>query len=418
MCIRRIVLALIMIVSAMGLPMGGRGATSDELKSVIEARQHDAAALEAKVKQLELALTEKRKEARTLANEIATYDLSIERTEREIERLTLAIEVTEAEIALTTETIIETEEEIQATRGRIAHYLRFLYMYEARSPFEIVLREERLSDFFAERRTLTTLQNHARTIVSRLEVLKENLSSQRRTLEEEEAKRKAEKETQEGQRALLAQQRSLKQALLTETKGREVAFQRMLSQTEKTRREIARQIYQLEKTLEAELAKEAAQRRAQALAGAKPGTFMWPMANAELSQGYGPTSETGFENNVYSFHNGIDFVGLAGAPIMAAADGIVKAKGTNGRYAYGNWVAVEHQIGELTLTTLYAHLADLNYATAGQKVARGELIGYQGDTGFATGAHLHFTVYVEFQTRDMWYGLLPIGVHVNPLMFI
>ena len=63
--------------------------------------------------------------------------------------------------------------------------------------------------------------------------------------------------------------------------------------------------------------------------------------------------------------------------------------------SYGRWVLVEHQNG---LSTLYAHLSVIR-AVTGQDVATGDIVGYSGETGYATGPHLHFTVYATQGVR-------------------
>jgi len=90
----------------------------------------------------------------------------------------------------------------------------------------------------------------------------------------------------------------------------------------------------------------------------------------------------------------------------------VAATGNDGRYAYGRWVAVRHPNG---LTTLYAHLS-LVGVRVGSSVGRGEIIGYMGSTGLATGPHLHFSVYATdtFRVENRWFGPLPLGGAVNP----
>ncbi|MBI2625768.1 M23 family metallopeptidase, partial [Candidatus Parcubacteria bacterium] len=149
--------------------------------------------------------------------------------------------------------------------------------------------------------------------------------------------------------------------------------------------------------------------------GARPGVLAWPLEGV-LSQGYGPTSSTGFINDGYQFHNGVDIAASFGSPVRAARNGKVVGVGDLGRWAYGRWVAVEHDNG---LTTLYAHLS-LAAARLGQVVRRGDIIGYEGSTGFSTGPHLHFTVYASstFRFEERPYGTLPIGGSINPLDYL
>ncbi len=99
-------------------------------------------------------------------------------------------------------------------------------------------------------------------------------------------------------------------------------------------------------------------------------------------------------------HDGLDLVAVTGTSIYAAADGIVTGAGPNGRY--GNWMQIEHA-GKIT--TVYGHLSEFAPGVgAGTRVSQGELIGFVGNTGRSTGAHLHFE-------------LLVAGRTVNPLAY-
>jgi murein DD-endopeptidase MepM/ murein hydrolase activator NlpD len=97
-------------------------------------------------------------------------------------------------------------------------------------------------------------------------------------------------------------------------------------------------------------------------------------------------------------HRGVDYAAKTGTPIKAAGDGKIIHRGTKG--GYGKTVIIKH--GQ-TYTTLYGHLSRYNKkAKRGSKVKQGQVIGYVGSTGLATGPHLHY----EFRVN---------GVHRNPL---
>lgn len=116
-----------------------------------------------------------------------------------------------------------------------------------------------------------------------------------------------------------------------------------------------------------------------------------------LTDGFGGRSDpfTGEKGS----HGAVDISSAAGQPVRAPADGIVvKADWANG---YGNVVYVSHGYG---LSTRYGHLAKFN-ARPGQKVKRGDVIGFVGSTGRSTGPHLHYEVRMN-------------GNPVNPLEYI
>lgn len=95
----------------------------------------------------------------------------------------------------------------------------------------------------------------------------------------------------------------------------------------------------------------------------------------------------------WKLHDGTDFGAGCGTPIRAAAGGVVTDRYFNG--GYGNRVFVSHGLVRgSSLTTVYNHLS--RYAVrAGQRVAKGQVIGYVGSTGYSTGCHLHFMVYQD-----------------------
>ena len=106
------------------------------------------------------------------------------------------------------------------------------------------------------------------------------------------------------------------------------------------------------------------------------------------------SSEFGIRRNPfggysYETHEGTDFVGPYGMPIVATADGIVGRAEYYG--GYGKTVTIKHGYG---YETLYAHMSEIA-AESGARVKRGDVIGYLGNTGRSTGPHLHYGVYYK-----------------------
>lgn len=92
----------------------------------------------------------------------------------------------------------------------------------------------------------------------------------------------------------------------------------------------------------------------------------------------------------YSLHNGIDFGAGLGSPLYAAADGVVLESGYDS--VYGNYLIIDHgyRAGG-GLATRYNHATGY-VVGSGQRVSRGQVVGYVGSTGWSTGPHLHFSV--------------------------
>jgi murein DD-endopeptidase MepM/ murein hydrolase activator NlpD len=108
--------------------------------------------------------------------------------------------------------------------------------------------------------------------------------------------------------------------------------------------------------------------------------------DANPTDGFGPRGDR--------FHSGVDYPAPIGTPVAAAADGTVIGVGRAD--GYGNLVVVQHTSG---VTTLYAHLSKI-LVTSGRRVTGGAVVGLVGQTGDATGPHLHFEVRVRDAAVD------------------
>jgi len=103
-------------------------------------------------------------------------------------------------------------------------------------------------------------------------------------------------------------------------------------------------------------------------------------------------------SGIRKFHDGTDFGSGCGTPIHAAASGTVLSTYYAG--GYGNQTVIEHgSVNGQYLATSYNHQSGFA-VSAGQHVDRGQVIGYVGTTGYSTGCHLHFIVYVNGATTD------------------
>ena len=86
-------------------------------------------------------------------------------------------------------------------------------------------------------------------------------------------------------------------------------------------------------------------------------------------------------------HTGMDFPSKTGRPVYATGDGVIENVESN-FWGYGNIVLINHGFG---YKTMYAHLSEFK-SKIGQKVKRGEVVGFIGSTGKSTGPHLHYEV--------------------------
>jgi murein DD-endopeptidase MepM/ murein hydrolase activator NlpD len=120
-----------------------------------------------------------------------------------------------------------------------------------------------------------------------------------------------------------------------------------------------------------------------------------PLVFSRVSSNFNPSRRHPILNTIRA-HRGTDYAAPTGTEVQAAGDGTIIARGSNG--SYGNRIEIQH--GD-NITTLYAHLSRYGSFRVGDRVSQGQVIGYVGMTGSATGPHLHY----EYR-RD--------GVHQDP----
>jgi len=130
-----------------------------------------------------------------------------------------------------------------------------------------------------------------------------------------------------------------------------------------------------------------------------------PIKNKDLTR---MASGYGYRNDPFTkkrrFHWGMDFTAKKGVPVYATGNGVVK-RADNRASGYGNHIRIDHGFGYVSL---YAHLSKYN-VRRGQKVKRGDLIGFVGNTGRSAGPHLHYEIFKDkkrINPLNFYYGNL------------
>lgn len=380
----------------------------ENLRNQIKEKEEISKKLNEEKKALSEQIKTTQKKETTLKNQITQFD-------QRIKKLAVDIQITETKISKNILTIQELEMEIKRNddvisknRKNLAEIIKEIKSYDEANFLEILLKNKKISIFLSEAEHVRRLQAETQKRLEEIKLTKFKLGEEK--IEIEGIKNELENLNTEldGQKRATESQKNDKEYLFKITKNQETNYQKLLTKAEKQQQAIQQDILDLEDKLRYTI-------DSSKIPAPRHGIFAWPH-DGRLTQRYGPTSQTGFINDAYKFHNGIDIAAGFGSPIKAAKDGVVVAIGNNGKYAYGRWIAIEHDNG---LTTLYAHLSS-QIVNSGQKVKEGQNIGYEGSTGFSTGSHLHFTVYATstFTTEERWFGLLPLGGSLNPLDYL
>ncbi len=387
------------VTAAVGIALFSAGLfvsaeTVGELRAKIEERGSAIAQLENQIAAYQEELEKVGKESKTLQSAIRALELErkkltadIRVTEERVKSATLAI----AELA---GGIAEKERKIEVNLNALRDALRTVEKLERTTLVEAMLTEETLSAFWGEIDALEQFEKTLRVNLEALRALKVGLEEKKGATEAKRRELAALRARLTDQRQILDGRRREQQALLSTTRNRESEYKKLLVERVRLRDAFAQELLLFESELR--IAIDPAQ-----LPQTGSGALRWPLDGVKITQYFGDTAFARSGGYNGRGHNGIDLRASLGTPVRAAASGIVGGVGDTDAVcrgaSYGKWVLIEHQNG---LSTLYAHFSLIKVAE-GQTVNAGEIIGYSGDSGYATGPHLHFTVYATQGVRVM-----------------
>jgi len=389
------------------LPSACSASLVDDLQAQINQKEQEIKQLEAQAAQYQKDLQGTQSQKNTLNNQLATIASRIKALQGEISVTTSKISATSLKIESLGLDIDLKQDEIDKKRKEISDLIQVLAEHDRESLMEIILTQDNLSDFINQIHYMESVQESIQTNITELQSIKKEMETQKTSAEIQKNQLAVLRNQLTGQKSIVDSEKQEKNYLLTQTKGQEKQYQVLLNDTLRKQQEVEQQIFDLEDKIKASIDPNSIE--------ARPGALSWPMEGI-LTQSYGYTA---FSKKMYSsgFHNGIDIATKYGTPIKAARGGKILAIGNCGKYAYGKWVMVEH---DNKLTTLYGHMSSYGAFKAGDEVNRGDVIGYEGSTGYSTGAHVHFGVYTSesVQIQKVWYGTVPIGAHLDPQKYL
>lgn len=390
---------------------------SEEIQEQIQKLKEEVAEL-----QKQLNLTGEQKQ--TLQTAIKELDLQIKKLTKNISLTSTQIGQKDKEITTISGNILTTTERIDLSQGGIAQSLRELQSIDQRSAVVVLLGGGTLSSFFDEQATLLSLRTQLQNQVRDLSSLKDNLETNRSSAENRRRELSVLQSRLSQEKRGVGVARTEQDKLLTETKNQENAYQKLIAEKERQQLQFEKELLELEAGLGLTVGAGEIPRPA-------PGILIWPVAAPRITQYFGFTSFATANPQVYGGrgHNAIDLRAPDGTPLLSARAGVVQATGNTdlqrGCYSYGKWILLRHDNG---LSTLYAHLSVLS-VSHGQAVEQGELVGYSGRTGYATGPHLHFGVFASAGVKVAQFAgsvnckqvsvpLVDPSAYLNPLSYL
>lgn len=400
----------------------GALATNTSLRDLIDQKASQLQEIEAQKQLVEKSLNEVDKAENTLKKEIGGINSAITQLNLSVKSNKLNVEKLGLEVSSLNEDIDQIQAKIEQKKETMKKLFFELQQREDKSLLEMLLANDTLSESVGTLKNIEDMNKGLSNNLYDLRSLHEELYDKKGETQYKKRLREQELITLANRQVLVQEQKSEKQKLLEITKNQEKIYQQKLSELEKLQAEVSEEIA----GIEAELRKGI---DSNALPIPRQGVFIWPVNGGRLSQAYGRTAFA-LRNYASNYHNGIDIAAPVGTEIYAAEDGRVINAGDQDRYcrggAYGKFVVIKHQNG---LTTLYGHMSR-HIVTIGQQVTKGEVIGYMGRTGWATGPHLHFTVfasntltparagYPEGTKSSRSCGPMPVGGDLDPAKYV
>ena len=363
----------------------GQVIDKNALQSQIDAKNNELKLINQQLQEQQQKLVETQGQKKTLTSDVNQINANINQINLGIQSSKIAMDKLTLQIEVLQQDITDAESDVSQKTAAVGEVLQQIQQQENENPLVAFLKNKTLSDGIFEAQALSDLNNNLMLSINELNNSKVHLKNVLTDTADTKDQKQTEYVNLQSKKEIASDLKQQKQQLLNQTKSQEKAYQDSITQLQQRQMDIALEIEKIEANLRQQI-------NYKNLPSSVPGLLLLPVKNAILTQGYGGTK---FAKSAYrgQWHNGIDLAVPIGTPIMAAADGIVISTDNQDKYcykgAYGKYVAIRHYDG---LTTIYGHMSFIA-AKEGQQVKRGEIIGYVGQTGYATGPHVHFGVY-------------------------
>jgi murein DD-endopeptidase MepM/ murein hydrolase activator NlpD len=391
--------------------------------------QASAASLSDQLDAAKAALAQVTAEYEYVLGLLAEVRQQVEEITARLAQLRSEIAALDAQLRAVATDIMRQTEALSAREALLEDHIRSAYEHTQTSLLEVMLSSDSLDAATNQVGYLLTLSEQDRALADEIRLIREELDVKQATLREGRRALREARIAASAEEAVLKERQVTLELLERRTAELKAAAERRRAEQEaalnaalEAQGDVEAQIAanerafaaasQLVNRLVAEQAaleearrrqaEEEARRRAQEQANQPPPTrtsptgFRWPEAAPRITQEWGPTNFALEPPYTYQgvyyphFHGGIDMASGCGAPILASKAGVVVASGQPLMpWDSGFGVVLDHGGG---IQTWYWHLQARVIVSPGQVVSTGQVIGYEGTTGFSTGCHLHFAV--------------------------
>lgn len=385
-------------------PLTAQALTREEVDRSLRQEEARLAQIEAQVAAHRQKLGEAAQKEKSLLDELSRINEKTVVTQQKIVVLDLQQKKVAGRIEDLEKEIASTRKDLVGVQELLRKRLLALYKYGNGADLDLLLSTGDVQEALATTYLLKRITDQDRLFFDDLARKKEGLEKALEELESQRGQLKRQRTSLEKEKKEYNQSLAQRNKALDTIRREKVSFERAEKEFAQAQAELEQRIRRLlqEKQRLAEEARRAAAAAAAAQSGRRPpppppaaykpgGRLKWPIQGKVMSP-FGTRVHPVFKTKMT--HTGIDIDGNRGDPVGAAEAGEVLFTGW--LRGYGQIVVVDHG-GDLT--TVYAHLSRISVAE-GDRVKVGQTVGLVGDTGVATGPHLHFEVRVNGEAKD------------------
>lgn len=376
-----ILTALLAIVPAMsGMPVTVAAEPSiEDLQKEIQRYNRQLQDLQKKRDEFLNRIKKIRKDEQVIWAEKIRLEKDIEVTKGRLEQARDRLTEAERRLDLTKEALARAEKDLERRTDLMNRRLKAIYENGSVTYLDVLLSANSFSDFLNRFELLQTILAGDIRLFQEVKALRAQLAELKVQREAERAKALSAKVQVEQVKLELEEKKSEKEELHRELKSKEAEYLKAMDELEATSRRVEAMLRRAEEELEKQLDKQGA-------------VILSRPVNGPVTSPFGNRFHPIIRQ--WRLHTGVDYGVPMGTPVKAAEDGIVMHAGWLG--GYGQAVILVH--GK-KVSTLYAHLSEIN-VQVNQRVAKGQVIGLVGSTGFSTGPHLHWEVRIDGTPQD------------------
>lgn len=394
--------------------------TAQDIQDKINQKDADIAQLEKEITAYQAQLDSLGQQKSSLSSSIKQLDITKKKLTADISVTQNKIDKTNLKINNLSSDISNKESSIDNNIDSIKLEIRNINEFEDMSIVENMLSQNDFTVIWNDIDNIVTVRERIRVAIANLKQIKGALEDTRKTTIDAKNELLSLKNELADQKKIIEQNTIEKNKLLKQTKNNEANYQKILkdrlAQKDALEKELRDYESQLKYILDPSKLPNA-------------GVFSWPLDYVFITQLFGKTVDSK-RLYVSGSHGGVDFRAAVGTPVKSMAGGVITGTGDTDTQcpgaSFGKFVFIKYDNG---LSSAYGHLS-LVKVNMGDRVERGQIVAYSGNTGYSTGPHLHVTVYAPDSAevksipskscpgKVLTQPIAPINAYLDPMYFL